>query len=57
MYDTLVTDMDADNGAILLAGGTVVEYEKVLLATGGNPRKLPNIPRELTDRVTAYRTV
>lgn len=43
--------------AILLHSNAIVKYDKCLIATGGEPRRLPGVPEELEDKVTTYRTL
>ncbi|ORZ33374.1 hypothetical protein BCR44DRAFT_125077 [Catenaria anguillulae PL171] len=52
--------LDVDAQTITLESGTVVKYDKVLLATGGTPRKLAvqkGLPEVAQRRVVTYRTV
>ena len=52
--------MDTENGAISLAGGQVISYDKCLLATGGRPKSLPvfdEAEAKVKRHVSTYREV
>ncbi|EFA84185.1 apoptosis inducing factor [Heterostelium album PN500] len=51
-----VVDIHLDGKVILLNDGTLVAYEKCLIATGGEPRKF-NYSASDDPRITTYRTV
>lgn len=51
--NTQVTHLDRDNQIIQTASGNSFSYEKLLLAMGGTPRKLPKAP----ETVIYYRTL
>ncbi|KYQ91559.1 apoptosis inducing factor [Tieghemostelium lacteum] len=51
-----VIDIHLDQKIILLNDGTLIEYEKCLIATGGEPRKL-NFTSKDQEKITTYRTV
>jgi programmed cell death 8 (apoptosis-inducing factor) len=50
-----VVDLDVDRKGLMLADGTIVFFEKCLLATGGHPRSLPNQLKH--PKVTTFRTI
>lgn len=52
---TRVTAVDADAHTVTDSQGDVLGYEKLLLATGGEPRSLPGV--EPSERILAYRTL
>lgn len=55
-----VAKLDIENQTAVLADGSKVQYEKVLLATGGKPRNLgviANAGPELMEKTTLFRTV
>lgn len=39
-----VTTLDADRHQVVLAGGERLDYDRLVLATGGRPRTLPQLP-------------
>ncbi|KAI9189077.1 hypothetical protein H9P43_000505 [Blastocladiella emersonii ATCC 22665] len=52
--------LDVENQTITLDSGATVKYDKVLLATGGTPRKLSyqkTLPEPAQKRVVTYRTL
>ncbi|KAI9216209.1 apoptosis-inducing factor, mitochondrion-associated, C-term-domain-containing protein [Blastocladiella britannica] len=52
--------LDTERQAVVLENGVEVPYEKVLLATGGTPRKLSyqkTLPEPAQKRVVTYRTL
>eukprot|EP01116_Phalansterium_solitarium_P022008 TRINITY_DN7101_c0_g1_i1.p2 TRINITY_DN7101_c0_g1~~TRINITY_DN7101_c0_g1_i1.p2 ORF type:complete len:538 (+),score=214.62 TRINITY_DN7101_c0_g1_i1:79-1692(+) len=57
MLNTRATDLDPARKAILLSEGTIVEYDKLLIATGGKPNWLPTVSEATGDRVSTYRTL
>ncbi|KAI8072156.1 apoptosis-inducing factor, mitochondrion-associated, C-term-domain-containing protein [Gilbertella persicaria] len=50
-----VTKLNVEDHNITLNDGSVIYYNKVLLATGGEPKKLPNQPE--SEHITTFRTV
>lgn len=60
--DATVTDLDIDKQILTLASGRKVQYEKLLLATGGYPRPATAVceylgREEIRDFVSVFRTV
>lgn len=51
MRDTRAINLDVDEKSIELSNGIVVHYDKLLLATGGNPRRPSVISSALSDPV------
>ncbi|CDH58611.1 apoptosis-inducing factor mitochondrial [Lichtheimia corymbifera JMRC:FSU:9682] len=51
-----VSKLNIEDHTVTLADGSVIYYNKVLLATGGEPKNLPNQPKDVAN-VTTYRTV
>ncbi|KAI7858497.1 apoptosis-inducing factor, mitochondrion-associated, C-term-domain-containing protein [Circinella umbellata] len=51
-----VTKLNVEDHTVTLADGSVIYYNKVLLATGGEPKKLPG-QSEKSDKITTFRTV
>jgi apoptosis-inducing factor 1 len=52
--------IDRREHVVYLDDGREIKYGKVLIATGGEPKKIPEVdhlPSELKARVTTYRTV
>jgi 3-phenylpropionate/trans-cinnamate dioxygenase ferredoxin reductase subunit len=52
----VVQSIDADGKAVVLAGGERIDADRVLLATGGEPRRIP-VPGADLDGVLLLRTV
>jgi NAD(P)H-nitrite reductase large subunit len=55
-----VTRLETQEKLITLESGLQVAYEKLLLATGGNPKTLPfvaTLPENVASRIMTYRTV
>ncbi|CAM0135943.1 unnamed protein product [Umbelopsis sp. WA50703] len=50
-----VTKLDVEAHTVKLNDGQIIEYNKVLLATGGSPKQLPN--QSGVKNVTTFRTV
>jgi programmed cell death 8 (apoptosis-inducing factor) len=50
-----VTKLNVEDHTVTLNDGSVIYYNKVLLATGGAPKKLPN--QADNEHVTTFRTV
>ncbi|ORX63144.1 hypothetical protein DM01DRAFT_1331217 [Hesseltinella vesiculosa] len=50
-----VTKLNVEDHTVTLADGSVIFYNKVLLATGGTPKKLPQQPE--SDQITTFRTI
>lgn len=46
VLDATAESLDVDGHAVVLAGGERLGYDRVLLATGGSPRRLPGIESE-----------
>jgi 3-phenylpropionate/trans-cinnamate dioxygenase ferredoxin reductase subunit len=53
---TVVQSIDAGAGAVVLAGGDRIDFDRLLIATGGEPRRLP-VPGADLDGVHVLRTV
>lgn len=53
MRDTRAVRLDVDEKSVELSNGTVVHYDKLLLATGGNPRRPSVISSALADPAIA----
>ncbi|GAB2798016.1 FAD-dependent oxidoreductase [Streptomyces chlorus] len=54
--DTTVTELDRDRRTVTLSGGERIGYDKLLLATGASPRRLP-VPGADLDGVLYLRRV
>lgn len=55
-----VTSIDADDHSVTLASGETVKYDKLLIATGGTPKKHPAFDlkdQNVTKKVTFFRNV
>ncbi|KAI9319864.1 apoptosis-inducing factor, mitochondrion-associated, C-term-domain-containing protein [Dichotomocladium elegans] len=50
------TKLNVEDHTVTLEDGSVIYYNKVLLATGGSPKLLPNQPKDIAN-VTTFRTV
>ncbi|KAI9303582.1 apoptosis-inducing factor, mitochondrion-associated, C-term-domain-containing protein [Cunninghamella echinulata] len=50
-----VTKLNVEDHTVTLADGSVIYYNKVLLATGGAPKHLPKQPE--SSKITTFRTV
>eukprot|EP01089_Gocevia_fonbrunei_P004749 TRINITY_DN14802_c0_g1_i1.p1 TRINITY_DN14802_c0_g1~~TRINITY_DN14802_c0_g1_i1.p1 ORF type:complete len:491 (+),score=121.67 TRINITY_DN14802_c0_g1_i1:244-1716(+) len=57
LFGRSVTDLDTEQKCIVLDEGSIVHYDKCLLATGGEPRNLPFDLGEAGPHVSTYRTV
>jgi 3-phenylpropionate/trans-cinnamate dioxygenase ferredoxin reductase subunit len=55
LVETIVTAVDSDAGAITLADGSAIAYDRLLLATGSQPRPL-TVPGAQLDGVHYLRT-
>ncbi|KAI8149749.1 apoptosis-inducing factor, mitochondrion-associated, C-term-domain-containing protein [Fennellomyces sp. T-0311] len=51
-----VTKLNVEDHTVTLADGSVIYYNKVLLATGGEPKSLP-IQTGKSDKITTFRTI
>ncbi|KAL7746405.1 hypothetical protein RI367_008249 [Sorochytrium milnesiophthora] len=54
------TKLDVHEQVVTLDDGREIKYDKVLLATGGTPRQLPQqqrLPKEIEGKVVTYRTL
>eukprot|EP00128_Syssomonas_multiformis_P010641 Colp12_sorted_trinity150504_noHs@35241 len=52
--------IDARNKTVFFSDGTLCTYDKLLLATGGEPRTLPVVdqaPEEVKSKVSSLRTI
>ncbi|KAI8359064.1 apoptosis-inducing factor, mitochondrion-associated, C-term-domain-containing protein [Choanephora cucurbitarum] len=50
-----VTKLDVEDHSVTLNDGSIIYYNKVLLATGGRPKKLANQPE--SENITTFRSV
>ncbi|EIE85142.1 hypothetical protein G6F46_003072 [Rhizopus delemar] len=51
-----VTKLNVEDHSVMLDDGSVIYYNKVLLATGGEPKKLPQ-QDENNENITTFRTI
>ncbi|KAI8331781.1 apoptosis-inducing factor, mitochondrion-associated, C-term-domain-containing protein [Chlamydoabsidia padenii] len=50
-----VTKLNVEDHTVTLADGSIIYYNKVLLATGGSPKQLPKQPE--SSKITTFRTI
>lgn len=55
--ETRVVGVDLDSHTIRLDGGETIQYDKLLLATGGIPRRLEKLPGADLDNIFTLRTL
>ncbi|KAI8987638.1 apoptosis-inducing factor, mitochondrion-associated, C-term-domain-containing protein [Mycotypha africana] len=52
-----VTKLNIDDHTVTLNDGSMIYYNKVLLATGGEPKTLPNQPAADSKHITTFRNI